>query len=183
MEMEHMETLCSLYATLLNAANSEASGNLSSVDTQELGEVIDMVKDLAEAKKDCYKACYYKTVIEAMENDSGEYDIRGYHPLLYYPDEDSQEEMERRYRFGYHDEHYPVMNDDPRYGRAYNEYRNSRKHYTETHSTSDKEDMDRHMTEHISDTIATVSEMYRSADPDIKKRIKSDFTKLVADMT
>jgi len=182
MEMEHMETLSNIYVTLLNAVNSEVSGNLSEVDAHELGAAVDMIKDLAEAKKDCYKACYYKTVIEAMENSTDEYATRGYHPRIYYPDETMQEDVERRYRMGYRDEYYMPEN-DARYGKAYNEYRNSRKHYTETHSTADKEDMDRHMSEHISDTISTVSEMYRTADPELKKRIKSDFTKLVADMT
>lgn len=35
-------------------------GDLSKVDTHELGEVVDMVKDLAEA-------IYYCTITEAME--------------------------------------------------------------------------------------------------------------------
>lgn len=31
------------------------------------GEMVDMVKDLAEAEKDCWKARYYRSVVEAME--------------------------------------------------------------------------------------------------------------------
>ena len=36
-----------------------------------LGMMVDMVKDLAEAEKDCWKASYYRAVTEAMEGKSG----------------------------------------------------------------------------------------------------------------
>lgn len=190
MEMQNMEDLCSLYSTLLTAAKSEVNGDLANVDTQELGAVVDMVKDLAEAKKDCLKACYYKTVIEAMTN-SDEYGVRGYHGRkrlghemseLYWPDEPHNEELEHSYRLGYRDDRMSPMIDDPRYGMAYNEYRIARKHYTETHSAADKEEMEHHITEHVSDTISTMMDIYRAADPELKKRIKADFSKLVTDM-
>ena len=41
---------------------------LECMDTEETGEVVDMIKDLAEAKKNCFKAKYYETVVEAMED-------------------------------------------------------------------------------------------------------------------
>lgn len=37
------------------------------VDTKEMGEVIDMVKDLAEAEKAVWEKCYYESIVEAME--------------------------------------------------------------------------------------------------------------------
>lgn len=46
------------------------------LDTDELGKVVDMIKDLAEAEEKCWKACYYKKVIEAME--TGSRDRMGY---------------------------------------------------------------------------------------------------------
>lgn len=42
------------------------------------GEIIDMIKDLADAKKNCYKAEYYKSVTEAMEEYSEEDEKFGY---------------------------------------------------------------------------------------------------------
>ena len=36
--------------------------------------------------------------------------------------------------------------------------------------------------EHMMDTIGTIREMYRTAEPDLKKRMKSDLTKLVGEM-
>ncbi len=39
------------------------------VDTTEMGAVIDMVKDLAEAEKSVWEKCYYKSIVEAMEDE------------------------------------------------------------------------------------------------------------------
>lgn len=71
---------------------------------------------------------------------------------------------------------------DSRYGDAYNKYRTSRKHYTESKSAADKLEMDEHANEHINDTIATMKEIYKSADPDMRKRMKENVQKLVSEM-
>ena len=39
----------------------------SHVNAGELGEFVDMIKDLAEAEKYCYEAWYYYAITEAME--------------------------------------------------------------------------------------------------------------------
>ena len=54
-----MERLKSIKETLVNSILSQV-GHLDSVDAKELGEVVDMVKDLEEA-------IYYCTVTKAME--------------------------------------------------------------------------------------------------------------------
>ena len=41
------------------------------IDVNRMGEIIDMVKDLAEAEKSCWEASYYRKVTEAMEGSSG----------------------------------------------------------------------------------------------------------------
>jgi len=64
-------------------ASTELAKGVDKVDTKEFGEVVDMIKDLTEAEKNKMQACYYKTIIEAMEqSEYGEdYDWSG-------PDED-----------------------------------------------------------------------------------------------
>lgn len=52
---------------LMDAVNYELDKGIENVDAKELGEVVDMIKDLYEAKKEMYEACYYKSVVEAME--------------------------------------------------------------------------------------------------------------------
>lgn len=49
----------------------ERMGSVKNMDTRELGMVVDMIKDLAEAEEKCWKACYYKSVVEAMEMSAG----------------------------------------------------------------------------------------------------------------
>lgn len=72
---------------LMDAVNHELDKGIENIDTKELGEAIDMIKDLYEAKEKLVKSCYYKSVIEAMEEhdfedeeeimDEGRRDYRG----------------------------------------------------------------------------------------------------------
>lgn len=82
-----MERLKRMKETLTSIVESQVmGGDLSRVDAEELGEVVDMVKDLAEA-------IYYCTVTEAMEDHSKDKGKEEYHhyyteryvPELYYP--------------------------------------------------------------------------------------------------
>ena len=56
-----MERLKNMKETLLSAAQSQM-GNLAAADTKELGQVIDMIKDLEEA-------IYYCSITEAMKEN------------------------------------------------------------------------------------------------------------------
>ena len=55
-----MKELCRIKDTLINLVEQQMA-NPQCVDTHEMGEVIDMIKDLAET-------CYYVSVVEAMED-------------------------------------------------------------------------------------------------------------------
>ena len=61
-------------------AEIERAGSIRNISTEEAGKVVDMIKDLAEAEEKCWKACYYKTVVEAMEEESGRRPM-GYMPI------------------------------------------------------------------------------------------------------
>lgn len=225
----HMAKIGELKTELVDCLKSEFAKGLSCIDTKEAGEVTDMIKDLAETERNCYEACYYKSIVEAMEDaeegarygynpnrySSGRYaptgrGTRGYRP---YEDLDMIDTWAKdlddngmRYRMGFnaggrsgvkmsdgirsggshmvdpdmYSEH--SSNWDSRYGDAYNKYRTSRKHYTESKSAADKLEMDEHANEHINDTIATMKEIYKSADPDMRKRMKENVQKLVSEM-
>ena len=64
MELEPIKDMCK---KLEEAVKHELSKGIENVDAKELGEVVDMIKDLYEAKEKLVKSCYYKSVIEAME--------------------------------------------------------------------------------------------------------------------
>ena len=63
-ELEPIKEMCK---PLEEAVKHELSRGIENVYTKELGEVVDMIKDLYEAKEKIVKACYYKSVIQAME--------------------------------------------------------------------------------------------------------------------
>ena len=73
-----MESLKTMKQCLISCAQSQMS-NLDKVDAKELGEVIDMIKDIEEA-------LYYCTITEAM-NEKGEEGIK--HEYHYYTQPDS----------------------------------------------------------------------------------------------
>lgn len=43
------------------------------IDVKQMGELADIVKDLAEAEKSCWEAEYYRSISEAMEGGSSGY--------------------------------------------------------------------------------------------------------------
>lgn len=73
-----MDQLMQMKEMLTSAVQGQMT-HLESVDTKELGEAIDMIKDLAEA-------IYYCTVTEAMEGKEKEWGKQEtmYYPVMYY---------------------------------------------------------------------------------------------------
>lgn len=66
---------------LMDAVNHELDKGIENVNAEELGEIIDMIKDLYEAKEKMYKACYYKQIMEAMEESEYGEDYDEYGPM------------------------------------------------------------------------------------------------------
>lgn len=224
------DELCDLKKDLIKIFASELhTKGVDDLDTKDCSEVADMIKDLAEAEKACMEACYYETVIKAMEKSDEEdeqegrmgYNAyryangryapkgrgtrRGYTPEMgmmnpyiygYLYDPDFAEEMEKG-RLGYQGEGggnrsqsgsrmgYDMgwdPEDDPRQSREYNEYKRAKRHYSETKSPEDKRKMDEHAMKHVNQAMDSFREMWRDADPNMRKRMKADLTTLVGEM-
>jgi len=148
------------------------SNDISNVNTEEAGQIIDMIKDLAAAERYCAQATYYDTVVEAM----GESELRmGYTPdEKYYYDDPYQKRMQ-----------YGIRSEeeiDPHYGKTFNEFRRAKRYYTETHSESDKRDMNDRANEHVMESMATIKEIWSAADPELRKHMKDSLTKLVSEL-
>lgn len=184
MDAAKMEKYDLASCTLMDWFALGISRGYENVDAQELGEVADIIKDMAQAKKYCLEAEYYKTVTEAMKEKSEEpygYSTpkvrRPYMNQEKYVDEYLNDpDFVHNMRYGYTD-----WNND-RYGKAYNEYQTAKRHYTETNSKADKDEMTVHMNEHLMDSLATFRDMWKNADPDMKKRMKTDLSALVGEM-
>lgn len=184
-----------------------------------LGEVTDMIKDLTEAEEKCWKACYYKEIVEAMkkegeENERAGYDhwryssgrfaptgsghySPGYTPMHMMDDDydmmgytKSQSGNRTSYssdgrstgsysngRSGYT---HPMMGN--RLGDSYDDYDMARRHYTETHSDEDRKKMDDHAKKHIEETVETIKDIWKDADPNLQHIMKEKFGKLINDM-
>ena len=224
--MAKMEEIRELKNTLLEAVKSEVAKGVQCVDTKEAGEVIDMVKDLAEAEKCCMEACYYTKIVEAMDETSedvygynnrrysngryapkGRGRMMGYNPTMmqmpYMMDYlDDPEDFEDRMGYSSNSTRggrsgrsnrsqsgsrmssgsYGYDGGDGRYGMPYRQYRDSRRYYTETHSPEAKQDMDAYASEHVGDTITSIREIWKDADPEMRRKLKNDFSKLVEEM-
>lgn len=72
-----MERLKSMKETLMCCVQSQM-GHLDTVDTKELGEVVDMIKDFSEA-------IYYQTITDAMEEKGHEREEYRYYTERYMP--------------------------------------------------------------------------------------------------
>lgn len=72
--------------------------------------------------------------------------------------------------------------DDPRQSKEYNEYKRAKRHYTTTKSPADKQQMDEHMTKHMNQAMDSFREMWKDADPTMRKRMKADLTALIGEM-
>lgn len=224
------DELCDLKEDLIKIFASELhTKGVDDLDTKDCAEVADMIKDLAEAEKACMEACYYETVIKAMEKADEEEEQegrmgynayryangryapkgrgtrRGYTPEMgmmnpylygYLYDHDFSEEMEKG-RLGYHGEGggnrsqsgsrmgYDMdwdPEDDPRQSREYNEYKRAKRHYSETKSPEDKRKMDEHAMKHVNQAMDSFREMWKDADPNMRKRMKADLTTLIGEM-
>ena len=72
-----MERLKAMKERLISCVEGQL-GDLSNTDAEELGEVVDMIKDLEET-------IYYCTVVEAMEEKEKEPQREMmYYPVMYY---------------------------------------------------------------------------------------------------
>lgn len=68
-----IDKICKMKDKLCEYAHQQMQQGLDRVDTREMGAVVDMIKDLAEAEKSCVEADYYESVVEAMEDGGGRY--------------------------------------------------------------------------------------------------------------
>lgn len=85
---EESRDLCDICETLEDAVRSKLGNGIEKANTKEMGEVVDMIKDLYEAKEKLYKACYYKYLMETMEEDKKEREEekkQGGPMRMYYP--------------------------------------------------------------------------------------------------
>lgn len=234
---EKMAAICEIADTkkcIQGWTKEEISKGKDAIDTHELGQAIDMIKDLAEAEKFCMESMYYESVVDAMNDASEEYrmgygrgpKIRPYYPdnVMFRPMVDQETYIEDwmmdEGRSGYGNgrggssggrsggsrgnsgrssggmsyggssgyqngrENYDgeMRNNSSRYGRAYEDFREARRHYTESGNRADKEEMGSLAQEHVMETVSSMRDIWKSADSDLKTKMKGDLQRLLSEM-
>lgn len=189
MDMENkIYDICEMQKSVISCLKEQMDAGVCNVDTKEAGEVVDIIKDLAQAEKYIREAKYYELVASAMEEKDGTSDRRyGYTPRVRgnirmgYKDMIDQEPYINGYLYD------PNFEDKMRskgseYGEPYNDYMTARRHYTETKSPNDKAMMDIHAREHIEQTIETIEDIWDDASPELKGKMKSELKTLIDSM-
>lgn len=176
-----IENVSEIKNKLICFLEEEMEKGLSCINTDEAGKVIDMIKDLAEAEEKGWKACYYKTIIDDMysydQNDRMGYDNWRYSSGRFAP---KGKGHYSGFTTPYVSMPEPIMTDRMGY---YEEYVEAKDHYHSTHSTDDKNKMIEKAKAYISETSTEMKELWNDSDPDMRRKIKSDLTTLINDLT
>lgn len=189
-----MHRLKSMKETLISCVQAQLA-DIASVDTKELGEAIDMIKDLEEA-------IYYCHISKAMEEKEEEKDHC--HIVPYFIERDMDKDMGRRYYTdykdgrmrgtSYRDEEYAPHRDEEHEGKWRErevpfEFRDSRegrspisrRHYMESkemHQGKEKKikDLEKYLQELSEDIV----EMIQDASPEEKQMLEKKMTHLTS---
>ena len=175
-----MDRLKTMKDCLMAQAQSQM-GNLSQVDAKELGEVIDMIKDLEEA-------IYYCTITKAM-NEGGDHKKESYYyqQMARYDDEymkDYDKKRNDRMYYdgrnnGYVDGHYkeyPIELRDHREGRS---PKNRRMYMESKEMHHDKTKQMHELEQYLKELSADIAEMIEDATPEEKTLLKTKLSNLV----
>lgn len=183
-----MEQLKQMKERLISLAQTEVNGDISRVDAKELGEVIDMIKDLAECE-------YYCAITKAMD----EADPR---EKMHYMEKYNEEAKRmytpmgsrRYYMQNQMYDYYPAENNDKMYytsnggsGSGMNMARNyvgrspmTRRTYMEMKENGEPNEKKLKELEHyMKDLTEDVMEMIRDASPDERVALRQKMTTLV----
>lgn len=177
--------ICEMRKKLIEWTKEAMSGSPNSVDTQELGEVIDMIEDIYQLEYYCAKTKYYESVTEAMYEygDADHFKMGRSGMMRVLPEYDHRDqrfdpdEYDIYGRMGYSGR-VPHSN----MGRNWDRYLDARRHYNATKSDSDRMEMSTSAKMHIGETIATLRDMWHDADPDLREKMKKDFSALLQEM-
>lgn len=216
---EAVEKLCSLKNQIVCWAELNTE-----IPVPQMGQVVDMIKDLSDAEEKLWKACYYHKLVEEMEHEKENGERYGYdnwryssgrfaptgrghrsgYPLddprlwsndphadflggrMGYPDRGSSDGMASGRdgggsgnRQGYVPDGYRVEGQD---SGMYGRYREAKRHYTESKSPADKDAMSHSARMYLGESIETMRDIWKDADPELKKKMKEDLGALYKEL-
>lgn len=155
-----------LESCLLSMLETEVEKGLENVSAEEMGEVVDMLKDLGEAK-------YYYSVVMAMEDASEPMGYRRYANGRFAPS--------GRGKMGYEpmEPHEGRMMDDGMdmgrrdYGGAYGRYQAARMGYNDHATAENRRMMEQTADEHMREFEDSIRDMWEDADQRQRNKMKA----------
>lgn len=204
----HIERIHKMQECLTEKAVNEFEKGIENVDTSEMGEVVDMIKDLAEAeyhsiiskamkKADEEEEEYNKELLRSLKAEYGEESGRRYYDHYRYANGRFAPKGKGTYRRGYEEPpyyHMPINYNDPEYMRDMDK-EVGRMYYTEPNVSGNNTS---HMSESGYDrakrNYTETKEMHKANTPEDKehkmkaldgyiKELGGDITQLIGDMT
>lgn len=163
----HIEKLKHIQETLASAAESQIY-NLECVDAKELGEVIDIIKDIEET-------FYYCSVIKAMEKG----DSYGYNDhqneVMYYNEKNKMSHDEMTHKTSHSEKEYPEAFQEERNGRSYH----SRRMYLDAkEKKQDKTTQMRELEKYAQELTQDIVEMVQDSTPEEKQYLSKKIAAL-----
>lgn len=206
-----LEDMCDIVKHVSTTTQTAIATQGCSLETKELGDVIDMMKDVIEAKEKAAKACYYEEVTKAMKEYGDDFDslVRRENEHMNYPHNDREGYDSNRYASGrfapkghgnmthsggrggftptpsnmHHMQNEMEQRErELEHGRAYRDYDYAKRYYTETKDLNAKNEMSARAKEHVINMAETCREIYMNADPELRREMKSELSKLVSEM-
>lgn len=202
--------MCDIVKHAVTTAKTAIAAQGASLDTEEIGEVVDMIKDYVETEEKAAKACYYKKVTEAMEDYGDDFNslMMRENEHMNMPHNDREGYDSNRYANGrfapkghgnmthsggrggftptpnmhHMEQEWAQKERDLEHGRAYHNYNNAKRFYTETKDMNYKHEMSEHAKEHVMNMAETCREIYMNADPELRREMKTELSKLVGEM-
>lgn len=194
-----MDRLKNMKHEMIRWVDTEISKGKECANLEDMGEVVDMIKDLAEAEEKCIKAAYYSTIMDAMDGSedharrygydhwrysSGRYAPKGHgtYSAGYTPFSGNvhvhDPNMEGRFRMGYPD----GSKMRSKSGEYYDDYRDAKRHYHESGSKEDLSFMNQKMGENLSNIIMQLKEMSEDASPEMRSKLKIELAEVMEDL-
>ena len=178
--------MANLFAEKLELCVSDKiEGGLDKVDTKELGEVVDMIKDSYEIEKLKAERDYYKSVVEAMHRSEGydEQDMYGY-PVRRdsrgrYTSTASRSGMRMGYETYAHrpEDMSRQMYSPSRYGFSHDEYMEKRSGYPMTDAEGAKH-RKQLLSDYMDDLYDMAKEMVQDMSPEEKQMWKQKLSQI-----
>lgn len=162
----HIEKLKHIQETLACAAESQIY-NLECVDAKELGEVIDIIKDIEET-------FYYCSVIKAMEKGDSYNDYQN--EVMYYNEKNKMSHHdETTHKTSHLGKEYPEASQEERNGRSYR----SRKMYLDAkEKKQDKTTQMRELEKYAQELTQDIVEMVQDSTPEEKQYLSKKIAAL-----